>query len=161
MSDDAPTPPPSQRPVVKRRMVVSEHSPDEASRLPDTPLIGGGEAGHAIPAVTSRTLPDAGALVAVSVWMPDDLKRRLDAAIPGVHRRSLVMVAYHRHNASMYAEPVHRPGATLSGSRSRNWTVRIRRDEHDKIQALARYLGWPISAVIRKLLEFEVTRHSE
>ncbi|MDE0195567.1 MAG: hypothetical protein OXP08_08455 [bacterium] len=87
--------------------------------------------------------------------MPDDLRDRLDAVIPGVHRRSLVMVAYDRHHAEMLASRVRRPGRAQPGTGSRNWTVRLHRDEHLELKALAGQLRWPVSALIRKLIELE------
>ena len=153
-------PPGSQRPLIRRRVVTGEHAPVGFPQTAAAPLIGSGSAGRPVPTSPQDALPDPAipetALRAVSVWMPDDLRNRIDTDMPGVHRRSMVVVAYHRHSAAMYAKPVHRPGTTPPGCKSRNWTVRLRRDEHGDIQALARHLGWPISAVIRKLLELEV-----
>ena len=87
--------------------------------------------------------------------MPDDLRGRLEAVIPGVHRRSLVMAAYDRHHTEMLAGRARRPGRARPGIRSRNWTVRVHHDEHLELQALAGHLRWPVTALIRKLLELE------
>lgn len=158
-----PDAPPGPRPPIRRRVVsravTGEPAYGGSPQTAAVPLIGGGTAGRPIPAYTQEAIPASAVdatLKAVSVWMPDDLRNRIDAAMPGVHRRSMVMVAYHRHGAAMYAEPVHRPGSPPPGSESHNWTVRLRRDEHGDIRTLAQHLGWPTSSVIRKLLELEV-----
>ena len=146
-------------PPLRRRVVQDEPAPVRSPWTTEVPLIGGGSAGRSIPTDTQATFPITAAetaLVAVSVWMPDDLRHRIEATMPGVHRRSMVMVAYHKHSPTMHADLVHRPGTQPTGCKSRNWTVRLRRDEYGDIQALAQHLRWPISAVIRKLLELDV-----
>ena len=153
-------PPGPRRPL--RRQVVQQAASDEPAsggspRTAAVPLIGGG-AGLPIPDGPQEALPSPAAeaaLRAVSVWMPDDLRSRIDEAMPGVHRRSMVAVAYSRHHHRMYAEPVHRPGV-VRGCRSRNWTVRLSHGEYGDLLALARHLEWPVSALIRKLLELDV-----
>ena len=154
-------------------------------KAPLMPLIGGGVAGRSIGTDTrfrslgSMSEPDVSRLKAntdanvtpsknvnaanaknagtksVSVWMTERLRNDVEANFPRVHRGSLVAIAYNRHHLKMYSEPMLRPGSA-AGEMSRNWTAHVSEDVYSDIKALASHLCWPVAAVIKKLLQFEL-----